>query len=137
MKRDECGLQVLDRIECLALMRSVPVGRIVFTERALPAVQPVGFALDDDGGGHCVVIQATPESRLAAATRDSIVAFQTDAFDAADGTGWSVTVIGWARAVHDQTIRISCRRVTGYRHVRQEVTFGEKARTLVPIDPSD
>jgi len=137
MKRDDCGLQVLDRIECLALMRSVPVGRIVFTERALPAIRPVGFALDDDGGGRCVVIATTPDSRLAAATRDSIVAFQTDAYDAADGTGWSVTVIGFARSLHDQMIRISCRRVTGYRTVRNELTFGAEERTLVPIDASD
>jgi hypothetical protein len=136
MKQYEDGLEVLDRIECLALMRSVPVGRIVFTERALPAIQPVGFVLDDDRG-RCVVIATAPWSRLAAATRDSIVAFQTDAFDAADGTGWSVTVVGWARAACDQVIRISCQRVTGYRSVGPEATSGEKTRTLVPIDPSD
>lgn len=35
-----------DRAECLSLLRTVPVGRIVFTECALPAIQPVNFTLD-------------------------------------------------------------------------------------------
>ncbi|ANS32007.1 hypothetical protein R1CP_37005 (plasmid) [Rhodococcus opacus] len=33
--------------ECLALLRSVPIGRLVYTENALPAVRPVTFAAPD------------------------------------------------------------------------------------------
>ena len=38
-------LEELDREQCLALLRQVPVGRLIFTERALPAVQTGGLPL--------------------------------------------------------------------------------------------
>jgi nitroimidazol reductase NimA-like FMN-containing flavoprotein (pyridoxamine 5'-phosphate oxidase superfamily) len=38
-------LEVLGRQLCLALLETVQVGRLVFTEDALPAVQPVNFRL--------------------------------------------------------------------------------------------
>ncbi|MFD9669313.1 pyridoxamine 5'-phosphate oxidase family protein [Rhodococcus sp. NPDC059968] len=40
------------RRECLGLLRSVPVGRLVYTEDALPAVRPVPFAAP---GGQFVI----------------------------------------------------------------------------------
>jgi len=95
MRLDANGLEVLDREDCLDLMRSVPVGRVVFTDRALPAIQPVNFVLDRED----VVIATAPGSKLAAATRGAIVAFETDAFDQGTRTGWSVTMIGQARAI--------------------------------------
>ncbi|GII92119.1 pyridoxamine 5'-phosphate oxidase family protein [Sinosporangium siamense] len=97
MNVDSAGLQVLTRTECVELLSSVPVGRIVFTDRALPAVQPVNFLVVD---GH-IVIRTGQGSKLAAAARDAVVAFEVDEFDAAMWTGWSVTVIGHARAVVD------------------------------------
>lgn len=97
MRFDANGLEILDREECLALMRSVPVGRVVFTDRALPAVQPVNFVLDGDD----IIIATVPGSTLAVATQGTIVAFEVDAFCPGDHTGWSVTVLGEARAVHD------------------------------------
>ena len=36
-------LEGLDREQCLELLRKVLVGRLVFTEHALPEVQPVDF----------------------------------------------------------------------------------------------
>jgi nitroimidazol reductase NimA-like FMN-containing flavoprotein (pyridoxamine 5'-phosphate oxidase superfamily) len=97
MRFDANGLEILGRDECLALMGSVPVGRVVFTDRALPAIQPVDFVLV----GEDVIIATAPGSKLAAATRGAIVAFEVDAFDAGDEAGWSVTVLGQARAVDD------------------------------------
>jgi nitroimidazol reductase NimA-like FMN-containing flavoprotein (pyridoxamine 5'-phosphate oxidase superfamily) len=94
---DGNGLEILDRRECLSLLGSVPLGRVVFTERALPAVQPVNFALDHDN----VIIRTAPGSKLAAAMRGSVVAFEADDFDGSSRTGWSVTVIGQASAVRD------------------------------------
>ena len=35
---------VLPVAECIRLLRSVPVGRMVFTENAVPALRPVTFA---------------------------------------------------------------------------------------------
>jgi nitroimidazol reductase NimA-like FMN-containing flavoprotein (pyridoxamine 5'-phosphate oxidase superfamily) len=99
MRLDANGLEVLDREDCLALMRSVTLGRVVFTDRALPAIQPVHFVLD----GNDVIIATTPGSKLAAATRGAIVAFETDQFESGSRSGWSVTMIGQARAVRTPT----------------------------------
>ncbi|WP_113701553.1 pyridoxamine 5'-phosphate oxidase family protein [Nonomuraea lactucae] len=97
MPIDSSGLLVLSREECLRLLSSTPIGRIVFTDRALPAVQPVTFRLD----GESVVIRTAAGSKLAAATRHAVVAFEVDEFDPEARTGWSVTAVGHARAVHD------------------------------------
>ncbi|MBB6349064.1 pyridoxamine 5'-phosphate oxidase family protein [Nonomuraea muscovyensis] len=97
MPIDSSGLQVLSREECLGLLASTPIGRIVFTDRALPAVQPVTFRLD----GERVVIRTAAGSKLAAATRQAVVAFEVDEFDPEERTGWSVTAVGHARAVCD------------------------------------
>jgi uncharacterized protein len=97
MRLDANGLEVLGRGDCIALMGSVSLGRVVFTDRALPAIQPVNFVLDGDD----VIIATSHGSKLAAATRGAIVAFETDSFDSASHTGWSVTMIGQARTVGD------------------------------------
>ncbi|MBG0830125.1 pyridoxamine 5'-phosphate oxidase family protein [Planomonospora sp. ID67723] len=95
MKADSTGLRVLSRAECMELLASAPIGRIVFTDRALPAVQPVNYVLD----GERLVIRTRAGSKLATAVRDAVVALEADAFDPAGRTGWSVTVVGHARAV--------------------------------------
>ena len=43
----KCVPETLSDGECLRLMASVPVGRIVYTVRAMPAVEPVNFAFDN------------------------------------------------------------------------------------------
>ncbi|MEV4113310.1 pyridoxamine 5'-phosphate oxidase family protein [Nonomuraea sp. NPDC049695] len=101
MQVDSSGLQVLSRAECLDLLSTAPIGRIVFTDHALPAVQPVNFHLD----GHSIVIRTSTGSKLAAATRRAVVAFEADNFDLERRTGWSVTAVGLARAVTDPTER--------------------------------
>jgi len=78
-------------------MGSVPVGRIVYTRQALPAVELVNFALDDGD----IIIGTDAGSKLAAATRGAVVAFEADSVDCARHTGWSVTVVGQSRAVTD------------------------------------
>jgi hypothetical protein len=90
-------LQHLSRDECMRLMGSVPIGRIVYTRQALPAVELVNFALV----GGDIVIRTDAGGKLAAATRGAVVAFEADSVDDAGRTGWSVTVVGQARAVTD------------------------------------
>jgi nitroimidazol reductase NimA-like FMN-containing flavoprotein (pyridoxamine 5'-phosphate oxidase superfamily) len=97
VRTDSAGLQILSPEECIALLASVPIGRIVFTDRALPAVQPVNFHLD----GERVVIRTSRNSKLAVAAANAVVAFETDEYDARAGTGWSVTAVGRARTVDD------------------------------------
>jgi uncharacterized protein len=72
-------LHTLDRAECPQLLRTVPVGRIVFTESALPAIQPVNFTLDDTN----VIIRTSGGGKLAAAVSGNVVAFEADDIDTA------------------------------------------------------
>lgn len=87
----------LDRGECLRLLGTVSFGRVVHTDRALPACTPVNFR----PVGHAVVFRTSPGSRLAMATNDAIVAFEVDQIDERARTGWSVVVTGVANAVRD------------------------------------
>ncbi len=97
MHAEPTELQVLDRDECFHLLATMPIGRIVFTDRAMPAVLPVNFIVDNDE----IVIRTGTGSKLSAAVRNAIVAFEVDEFDLAAHTGWSVTVTGRAREVTD------------------------------------
>jgi hypothetical protein len=81
----------------MRLMGSVSVGRIVYTRQALPAVELVNFALVDGD----IVIRTVAEGKLAVATRGAVVAFEADSVDLDRHAGWSVTVVGQARAVTD------------------------------------
>jgi len=134
MYSDGSALRQLSRDECLTLMASVPVGRIIYTRRALPAVELVNFALDHGD----IVIRTDRSGKLAAATRGAVVAFEVDQVDLAGQTGWSVTAIGpstevtdpgelarlrtiglksWALGERDHFIRISPVMLNG-RHLR-------------------
>lgn len=93
MEIDRNGLQVLSRPDCLALLRTVPVGRIGVTSGALPTILPVNFTLD---GGR-VLVRTGRGSKLDAATRNAVVAFEADEIDASARLGWSVVATGVAR----------------------------------------
>ncbi len=95
--RDQPAVETLSRDECLRLLRSVPYGRLVYTVDALPAVQPVNFSVRDDA----IVVRTMSDSKLAAATRNSVVAFQADQIDSQTRAGWSVTVVGRCEEVTD------------------------------------
>ncbi|MFF3500512.1 pyridoxamine 5'-phosphate oxidase family protein [Streptomyces sp. NPDC003247] len=88
----------LDRQECLRLLAEVPVGRVVYTRQALPAVLPVNFSLDTDAS---VLLSTSPGSDLVRAVDGVVVAFEADEFDAATRSGWSVVVTGRATVVTD------------------------------------
>jgi nitroimidazol reductase NimA-like FMN-containing flavoprotein (pyridoxamine 5'-phosphate oxidase superfamily) len=90
-------LEHLSRDECMRLMGSVPVGRIVYTRQALPAVELVNFAMDDGD----IIIRTDSGGKLAAATRGAVVAFEADSVDTTAHTGWSVTIVGYSHAVTD------------------------------------
>ena len=90
-------LDVLNRRQCLDRLQTVRVGRLVFTENALPAVQPVNFRLWRDD----VVIRIAGGAKLATAAQHVVVAFQADELDPDLRTGWSVTVVGHAQPITD------------------------------------
>lgn len=81
---------------CLDLLRTVPVGRLVFTEDALPAVRPVNFVLRD----RFIIMQGTVGS-WADKLHNTLVAFEADQIDPKTHSGWSVIVLGKAHLAPD------------------------------------
>ena len=81
---------VLDEAECRRLLARAVIGRLAYTEGALPAIQPVHFTVHDGQ----VVIPTRVGSKVAAASMGAVVAFEVDEYDAASRTGWNVTVVG-------------------------------------------
>ena len=92
------AFRTLDRQECLRLLAKVPVGRVVYTRQALPAVLPVNFSLDEDAS---VLLCTSAGSDLVRAVDGVVVAFEADEFTAATQSGWSVVVTGRAMVVTD------------------------------------
>jgi len=88
-------LGVLEVEKCYRLIAGQTVGRVVYTDGALPAVVPVNYVLD----GHHLVFRTTPGSRMARGVVDQVVAFEVDQIDAEVRTGWSVVVTGIAKAL--------------------------------------
>lgn len=97
MEVDGAGMQILSRAECLALLRHSLVGRVIVTDRALPAAFPVNFALL----GEDVVFRTAAGSKLEAASARAVVAFEVDDMDPVRQTGWSVLVQGRAALIED------------------------------------
>jgi nitroimidazol reductase NimA-like FMN-containing flavoprotein (pyridoxamine 5'-phosphate oxidase superfamily) len=90
-------LAELGHDDCLRLLADALIGRVVFTEAALPAAHPVTYLLDGDE----VVFRTANGGKLAAATLRHVVAFQVDEVDPAGRTGWSVLGVGEAYEVTD------------------------------------
>ena len=90
MQPDGPVLEELSRAECLRLLATVTIGRISYTRQALPAVEPVNFALDDG----TIVIRTDVGGKLTTAAHRAVVAFQADHLDLVLRSGWSVTVVG-------------------------------------------
>jgi len=93
--RGDRRLDVLDGAECRRLLATASIGRIAFTEGALPAIQPASFALR----GEDVLIPTGLGSKMAAGSRGAVLAFEVDDYDLVARTGWNVTVIGPSRLV--------------------------------------
>ncbi|MDH6119893.1 pyridoxamine 5'-phosphate oxidase family protein [Kitasatospora sp. GAS204B] len=91
-------IEDLSEAECLRLLSTVPIGRVVYTEHALLRVLPVPFTLNPDGR---LVLAMLPGTSLARALDGTVAAFQADHLDAPNRTGWSVVVHGPAELVRD------------------------------------
>jgi hypothetical protein len=87
---DHAGLQILEDDECLKLLSSVPIGRLVFTLGGLPAVRLVNFFVD----GQTVIFATADGDKYRAAERGDVVAFEVDEVDPERHLGWTVTAAG-------------------------------------------
>ena len=125
----------LTREEALRLLDAVPFGRVVFTDRALPAIRPVNHVVD----GQQVVFRTGAAAAITTAVdgTGTIVAFEADSIDPVRRVGWSVVVVGgarlvtnaadidryqqilqpWAAGAKDDIIAIRADLITGFRLV--------------------
>ena len=87
--------------DCRNLLATARIGRVVFTDRALPAVLPVTYVLDGDA----VVIRTARGSRLERAADGGLFAFEVDEVDDVARVGWSVVVTGEAEIITDEQDR--------------------------------
>lgn len=132
-------LQELSQAESLRLLSSVPVGRVVFTLHALPAIRPVNHLVVDN---KIIIIASLGSAISSQADSDSgtVVAYEADSIDPDTHLGWSVVVIGkaghvtseaeaagyrlalqpWVAGEMDDVIMIHAELVTGYQLVAAE-----------------
>ncbi|MBO0713204.1 MAG: pyridoxamine 5'-phosphate oxidase family protein [Acidimicrobiales bacterium] len=121
---DHDHLEELSDAACLALLRTVPVGRVGISVDALPVILPVNFVLDD----RAVLFRTVPGTKLHAAMAQVVVAFEADHYDASSHEAWSVLVRGVAEEITDPE-----RRTEADGLVPRSWAFGEGADHLVRV----
>jgi nitroimidazol reductase NimA-like FMN-containing flavoprotein (pyridoxamine 5'-phosphate oxidase superfamily) len=120
--------------ECWRLLGSVSLGRVVFTQHAMPAIRPVNHLVDN----RKIIVRSHLGAAITSrADAGSVVCYEADDLDPVRHTGWSVIATGLARLVQepdaiaryeqllepwvagelDQVISIEPRFVTGVRLV--------------------
>ena len=133
MITDARRLEALPRAESLRLLGSVSLGRVVFTQFALPAIRPVNHIVEGD----TIIIRTHLGTAINSAVdgTGTVVAYEADMIDPDDHLGWSVIVIGnanrltdpgeiaryrqvlrpWVSGVMDEIIVITADMVDGFR----------------------
>ena len=91
------GVEVIERSECLLLLRSRAVGRLALVEGGQPQIYPVNYALD----GEHVIFRTGDGTKFATSLRGGAVSFEIDDVDTHTRNAWSVVVSGWARVIDD------------------------------------
>lgn len=140
MPNSDRQIKPLTPQEALIKLGSVPVGRVLFTRRGLPAVRFVNHVLDH---GNVIIRDHNPDvPALSTGEPAPAVGYETDDIDPATHTGWSVTISGpatliedprkaacyrdalrpWAAGETDHIISIRPRLVTGYEIIIVGVT---------------
>lgn len=89
MGSDE-AIEYLTEDEAVKLAGTVPVGRVVYSRYAMPAVHLVNFKLD----GRDVVFKTRRGAKFGAAVADTVIAFEVDQIDEDTRSGWTVTLTG-------------------------------------------
>jgi hypothetical protein len=82
----------LDRAECLRLLESVDIGRVIYTERAMPAAAPVRYILN----GAEIFFRTDNMVMAEAAGKGAVFAIQVDQIDPQTHWGWHALGLGRA-----------------------------------------
>lgn len=112
----------LDPDACWALLRTTGVGRVAYTERAMPAIRAVPYVVD----GSSVVI-AMPAAHPELFDQPTVVAFEAGEWAPDRREGWSVCFVGKAH-------RLACHELspwidgepTSYARVSVEILSGHR-----------
>lgn len=99
--------QELTKSECFEMLAREHLGRVAVVDDRGPIVFPVNFIFDR----HMVVLRTDEGTKLDAAIKGSLVAFEIDGADPASHTGWSVVVRGEAVEVTDPAELARLRRL--------------------------
>jgi nitroimidazol reductase NimA-like FMN-containing flavoprotein (pyridoxamine 5'-phosphate oxidase superfamily) len=127
----------LTRSECLTLLASTGVGRVVVTIADKPVIRPVNYRFD--APSQSVVFRTSRGSKFYALANSARAAFEIDAIDETARCGWSVIIMGiteevtqpvdiqrldrlglesWAPEPEPHWIRIRAQVVSGRRILR-------------------
>ncbi len=99
----------LEREACFTFLGQVSTGRVGISIDALPVVLPLQFVLSEKA----LWVQTVRGTKLDAALRGAVVAFQADAGDPTTGTHWSVLVQGMATEIDEPPGRRRAQRLDG------------------------
>ncbi|HTL85548.1 MAG TPA: pyridoxamine 5'-phosphate oxidase family protein [Acidimicrobiia bacterium] len=91
------GLELLSEEQCIELLAAHHLGRVGVTVGGLPVILPVNYTWIDDA----IVFRTSVGTKLHAATEHAVVAFEVDAHDESEHTGWSVLAVGRSARVGD------------------------------------
>ncbi|MGZ4590113.1 MAG: helix-turn-helix domain-containing protein [Actinomycetes bacterium] len=140
------GVEILEREECMRLLRRSTLGRVAFQAQSRPMVLPVNFIVVRDA----LIVRTSESATLATSAPDS-VAFEVDDVHPLDGSrheAWSVVVQGtmrrvtgaeldrlevlpllepWAPGLRRAYLSIEPERVTGRRFLIGPVVLDEEA----------
>jgi nitroimidazol reductase NimA-like FMN-containing flavoprotein (pyridoxamine 5'-phosphate oxidase superfamily) len=108
----------LTRAESWQLLGSVSLGRIVFSQRAMPAIRPVNHLVDNE----TIILRSHLGAAIvghAAAEDGAVVCYEADDLDPATHTGWSVIATGIARLVRDPDV------ITRYQQLLEPWVAGQ------------
>jgi len=138
MSASSTAIDALPEAECLALIKTMSVGRVAYSDRALPVVVPVNFAVD----GRDIVIRTARRSRLAGAARGTVIAFEVDDIDVPRRSGWSVVMTGRIELVDDPAEIAGLEKLeldswTGegvdvFVRLRADILTGRRVRSTLP-----
>jgi nitroimidazol reductase NimA-like FMN-containing flavoprotein (pyridoxamine 5'-phosphate oxidase superfamily) len=115
---EERQLTELTRAECLSLLGTISLGRLMFTLEALPAIRPVSHIVDDGN----VIIRSHLGAAVAGVAQQAdgaVVGYEADTIDPQTHVGWSVVITGVARLVTDPA------QVAGYQRELRQWRTGE------------
>ena len=92
-------LQALTEEECLEHLARAEVGRIAYTDRALPVITPVTYRME----GNRLLFRTKADGHLLNCVQNTVVAFEVDEIDVEARSGWSVLVTGVAKRLVDKS----------------------------------